>query len=105
MSLWDKGHANAALALALIHHLATSSNVPLDMVAGFFRRICDFLVIEFIPKCDSDARKLLTGRADIFAGYAREGSERGFSKVFVIVESLSMVNSDRVLCLMRLKGT
>ena len=69
-----------ALALALIHHLAISNNVPLLQVADFFAKIGKWLVIEFVPKSDSQVQKLLISREDIFPNYTREGFEAAFSR-------------------------
>jgi hypothetical protein len=52
MSLLQRAPADAALALALIHHLAIANNVPLEALEEFFRGICRWLVIEFVPKED-----------------------------------------------------
>ena len=64
-SVCDRGPVDLAFALALIHHLAISNNVPLARVADFFVDICKALIIEFVPKRDSQVRRLLASRADI----------------------------------------
>src|SRR5919109_2075597 len=45
-----RGPADLVLALALIHHLAISNNVPLPQLAAFFAESGQWLVIEFVPK-------------------------------------------------------
>ena len=55
------------LALAVIHHLAISNNVPLSQLANFFAERCKWLMIEFVPKADSQVRKLLASRENILA--------------------------------------
>jgi hypothetical protein len=62
MSLIDRGPADTILALALIHHLAISNNLPFRKVAHFLSQICRSLIIEFVPKCDSQVQKLLSSR-------------------------------------------
>jgi hypothetical protein len=52
MSFLDRGPADTILALALIHHLAISNNLPFDKLAEFFSGCCESLVIEFVPKSD-----------------------------------------------------
>ena len=54
------------LALALIHHLAISNNVPLDRLADFFASAGEHLIIEFVPKSDSQVQRLLATREDVF---------------------------------------
>jgi hypothetical protein len=49
-------------ALALIHHLAIFNNLPLNKISGFFGKICSSLIIEFVPKSDSQVQRLLSTR-------------------------------------------
>ena len=99
-SLIERGPADAVLALALIHHLAISNNLPLDRVAAFFSRICKWLIIEFVPKSDSQVQRLLQTREDIFPGYTRQGFEDAFDRYFAIQECVGIEDSDRTLYLM-----
>ncbi|MBA3259299.1 MAG: class I SAM-dependent methyltransferase [Gemmatimonadales bacterium] len=84
LSLEQRGPADAVLALALVHHLAIGHNLPLPKVAEFFARIARNLVIEFVPKSDSQVRRLLRNRPDIFPDYTREGFERAFGERFTV---------------------
>jgi hypothetical protein len=65
-SLLERAPADALLALALIHHLAIANNVPLPQLAEFFRSLGHWLIIEFVPKDDSQVQILLASRQDIF---------------------------------------
>ncbi len=96
----ERGHADTLLALALIHHLAISNNLPLDRIASFFREICNSLIIEFVPKRDSNVQRLLATRKDIFPNYTQEAFESEFSKLFSIEDSVNIRNSERTLYLM-----
>ncbi|MFP8873804.1 MAG: SAM-dependent methyltransferase, partial [Myxococcota bacterium] len=101
-SLAERGLPDAILALALVHHLVISNNVPLDRVSGFFAGLTDGLIIEFVPKSDERVRTLLATRPDIFPGYTREGFERAFAERWSIEEAAELEASDRVLyCLRR----
>jgi ribosomal protein L11 methylase PrmA len=95
-----RGPADMVLALALIHHLAISNNVPLLQVADFFAKIGRWLVIEFVPKSDSQVQKLLVSREDIFPAYTREGFEDAFKQRFKICEAVNVREAERVLYLM-----
>ena len=99
-SFEGRGPADMILALALIHHLAISNNVPLLQVADFFASIGKWLVMEFVPKSDSQVQKLLLSREDIFPNYTREGFENAFQQKFTIVEAVNLRESERVLYLM-----
>jgi hypothetical protein len=99
-SFGRRGPADLALALALIHHLAISNNVPLLQVADFLAKIAKWLVIEFVSKADSQVQKLLVSREDIFPNYTREGFESAFCQRFRIVEAVNLHESERILYLM-----
>jgi ribosomal protein L11 methylase PrmA len=100
MSLLERGPADMALALALIHHLAISNNVPLGRIAEFFHEICHSLIIEFVPKTDPKVQKLLSSREDIFAEYTQEAFQQEFGKHFTVQRSAPIEASDRILYLM-----
>jgi ribosomal protein L11 methylase PrmA len=103
MSLLDRGPADAVLALALIHHLAISNNVPLGMIAKFFHDTCESLIIEFVPKEDSQVKRLLATREDIFPNYTLEGFKASFEKYFEICDSVTIDDSCRTMFLMKKK--
>ncbi len=99
-SLLERGPADAVLALALIHHLAISNNVPLDALAAFFHQAGCWLIIEFVPKEDSQVQLLLASRLDIFAHYHQQGFEEAFGRYFKIHESVHLTDTGRILYLM-----
>lgn len=103
ISLLERGPADTVFAFALIHHLAISNNIPLDELADFFNRICKTLIIEFIPKSDSQVKKLLSAREDIFPNYTQSDFEREFNKYFSIRDSVKIRDSERTLYLMAKK--
>ncbi|HEX3047834.1 MAG TPA: SAM-dependent methyltransferase, partial [Bacillota bacterium] len=103
MSLAERGPADTMLALALIHHLAISNNTPLLKIAEFFSGICKTLIIEFVPKSDSQVQRLLATREDIFTDYHQPAFEREFGGVFNILDSRRIVDSERTLYLMENK--
>jgi len=102
-SFGRRGPADMALALAVIHHLAISNNVPLPQLADFFAETGKWLVIEFVPKSDSQVQKLLASREDIFPHYTREEFEAAFRDVFNIRAAVDVRESERVLYLMEKK--
>jgi len=96
-SLTERGPVDCAMALALIHHLAISNNVSLDQIAQFFAGISDHLIIEFVPKSDSQVKRLLNSREDIFANYHEDGFEAAFQKKFDIRRRQVVEGSHRTL--------
>ena len=99
-SLGERGPVDVVLALALIHHLAISNNVPFSQLAEFFYDMCHWLVIEFVPKSDSQVQKLLKSREDIFTQYAQGDFEEIFEERFDIREVVKVRESERYLYLM-----
>lgn len=104
MSLAERGPAELIMALALVHHLAISNNLPLAMIAAFLARNCRKLIIEFVPKTDSQVQRLLASRADIFPDYTQSGFEQAFSREFRILAAEKVRESERVLYLMEKAG-
>jgi len=103
-SVMGRGPADTVLALALIHHLAISNNVPLNRIAEFFSKICRSLIIEFVPKCDSQVQKLLMNREDIFDNYTQHSFEKDFNAFFDIIQRVDIVGSARILYLMKMRS-
>ena len=80
MSLSERGPTDLVMALALIHHLAIGNNVPIAMIVDFFAELTNWLIIEFVPKEDSQTKKLLASRRDIFEDYTLDKFESEFLK-------------------------
>lgn len=97
MSLLDRGPADLAFALAIVHHLAISNNLPLRRIAEFFSRSCNRLVIEFVPKSDSQVQRMLATREDIFGEYTQQAFEHEFARFFAIQDSIRISGSQRTL--------
>lgn len=104
MGVGARPRPDAILALALIHHLAISNNLPFRMIASFFSGLSDNLVIEFVPKSDSQVRKLLESRKDIFGAYDEASFAEEFSRFFTIVGKECVAGSERTLYRMKRTG-
>jgi len=102
-SFSDRGPVDMLLALALIHHLAISNNLPLESVAEFFAASAKWTVVEFVPKSDSQVQRLLATRKDIFDHYNEEGFEEAFTRYFSIIEKKPVSGSERTLYLLKKK--
>lgn len=96
----DRVPVDTVMALALIHHLAISNNLPFGNIAQFFAQLGKSLIIEFVPKTDSQVKKLLATREDIFPDYNQECFEGTFSQYFDIKKAQKISNSERTLYLM-----
>jgi ribosomal protein L11 methylase PrmA len=104
MSLAERGPAETVMALALIHHLAISNNLPFSMIAEFFARICQSLIIEFVPKEDSQVQRLLATREDIFPNYTQVDFEKEFGRWFTVTGKEPVKGSKRTVYLLKRKS-
>ena len=104
LSLAERGPVDAILALALIHHLAISNNVPLRRIAQYLSELGEWLIIEFVPKSDSQVQRLLANRADIFPDYQSAAYEQIFEERFVIQARVPIPGTERTLYLMQRRG-
>jgi len=101
ISLIERGPADTVFALALIHHLAISNNLPIVKIAEFFSSICRYLIIEFVPKDDSQIQRMLSTREDIFPDYTKDAFEKEFNKYFIIKKIEKIKDSKRMLYFMK----
>lgn len=99
-SLGERGPIDLVMALALIHHLAIANNLPLERVAASFADMANWLIIEFVPKMDSQVQRLLASRLDIFPEYTPEGFEQAFARYYSIKKTVPIPGSQRILYLM-----
>jgi len=102
-SLIERGPCDTAMALALVHHLAIGNNLPFDRIVDFLAGICKTLIIEFVPKSDSQVQRLLATREDIFPGYTQTGFEQAFASRFTTLASSPVRESQRAVYLMELR--
>ncbi len=98
-SLLERGKADCVMALALVHHLTISNNLPLVLIADYFSKLGKYLIIEFVPKSDSKVQTLLATREDIFPDYNSEGFEAAFEQRFQLIQKKSISGSERTLYL------
>ena len=100
-SLLQRVDSGAVMALALIHHLVIANNVPMHEVAAFFHRLASKLIIEFVPKEDSQVRRLLASREDIFPDYEITHFEQAFERHFSILEKRNVEDTLRTVFVMQ----
>jgi hypothetical protein len=103
MSIFERGPANTVVALALLHHLVISNNLPFGKIADFFSKICQWLIIEYIPKEDSQIQRLMSVRGDHFAEITKQNFEEKFLRHFMILQNRPVKDSCRIIYLMKNK--
>lgn len=104
-SLLQRGPADCAMALALIHHLCIGNNVPLGQAAAFFAQTCRHLIVEFVPKEDSMVARMLSSREDVFPDYNQAHFEAAFGAHFRIAAQSPVEDTRRTLYLMQARNT
>jgi hypothetical protein len=97
-SLLDRPKADLVLALALVHHLRISGQIPLARLAGFLAGLGNRLLIEFVPKDDPMAAAMLAHRKDVFEDYSLDGLLEAFGQRFELREAEPIPYSRRTLC-------
>jgi hypothetical protein len=96
--------ADLVVALALIHHLHFSNNIPLDKQADFFSGLSQkFLLIEFIPVEDEKIKIIAKRKNGDGHRYDARYFEDVFSRKFIIHRTHTLKNG-RSLYLMENKA-
>lgn len=94
------------MALALIHHITLSGNVPFEKSAEFFAKFSGTLIIEFPKRTDSWVESLLVRKREFinhFDFYNEAAFEVGFNQFFTIEKKEIVPGTKRVLYLMKRK--
>ena len=75
------------LALAVIHHMVITSNLPLAEVVSWFIELAPNGIIEFIPKQDPMVIEMLMNREDVFSDYYEANFRRlVLERAFIVAE-------------------
>jgi hypothetical protein len=99
--IFERGRPDLVLALALIHHFALAGNQPLENLAAFFDRIAPWLVIEFVPEDDPQAKSLRERTGGVHHRYDREHFEACMGRYFTILSNEIVSKTGRALYLLR----
>ncbi len=99
----DRTHSDVAMALALVHHLAISNNLPLGFIAQMFAEQAPYLIIEFVPATDEKCVQLLQQRTRTYPDYTESAFETAFGQYFEITDKQPIPTSERILYLMKKK--
>ena len=94
------------MALAVIHHITLSGNVPFDMSAHFFASFSKYLIIEFPKRDDSWVNRLLSTKGEFkshFDFYNIENFETTYFEYFDLVDKEDVRDSKRVLYFFKIK--
>ncbi len=99
MSMSERERPDCIMMLAVIHHMAISNNVPLELLAEWLSGMSDHLIIEFVPKSDIQVQRLLSSREDIFDRYTQEEFEASFARYWKLIAQKAVQGSERTIYL------
>jgi ribosomal protein L11 methylase PrmA len=100
-SLLERADPDVILALALVHHIAISRNVPLPMLLDLFAEMAPWAIVEFVPKEDPMVRHLLATRRDVFPTYTLDGFRAAVGERWTVVAEQAIEDSPRTLFLLQ----
>ncbi|SDF13815.1 hypothetical protein SAMN05421855_10686 [Ulvibacter litoralis] len=95
---------DVTMALALIHHITLSGNVPFEKSAAFFAKFSNQLIIEFPTREDSWVESLLVRKREFinhFDFYNEVNFEAGYKKYFSLEKKSIISGTKRILYLFK----
>ena len=104
-ALPDRGRPDLVLALALIHHVCISANVPVTEVVDWLASLGSALVVEFPTREDPMVKKLLAPKREgLHPDYELGFFERRLGEAFEVERSERLESGTRVLYFARPKS-
>ena len=98
----DRFRAELVVALALVHHLVLSGNVPVPDVAGHLAELSTrLLIIEFVPLEDEKAQELIRNKHRWHLPYDEHSFEQFFLEYFTIEKKSRVPGTERILYMMK----
>ena len=95
------------MALALIHHMTLSGNVPFEKSAAFFARFSKHLILEFPKREDSWVASLLVRKREFinhFDFYNETNFELAYQQYFIIEKKEQIPDSQRIMYFLKRKA-
>ncbi len=83
-TLEQRGRPDLVLALALVHHVVISANIPLGQFVAWLASLGSALVIEFVDREDDKVVQLLRNRSEQFPDYNPHTFEQALARHFTI---------------------
>jgi 2-polyprenyl-3-methyl-5-hydroxy-6-metoxy-1,4-benzoquinol methylase len=100
-SFIERAGFDLVTALALIHHLVLSKNIPVEDIAAFLAMVTHkFLIIEFVPLSDPKSQELIKNKTG-FHAYDETEFENAFANSFIWEKKQIIAGTGRILYLMR----
>ncbi|HKY31578.1 MAG TPA: SAM-dependent methyltransferase [Candidatus Polarisedimenticolia bacterium] len=96
-SLAQRGPAGMLLALALVHHLRVTANVPFEEMIPFLAAMGRRAIVEFVPRDDPMTRRILGGRDDPFHDFEPRRFEEILERRYVVKARQPLPGTGRTL--------
>lgn len=93
----ERSRPEIMFALAIVHHLSVTYNVPFAMIAQRLQQNGAELAIEYVDREDSQFKKLLRSKGDDYPHYTRENFEKSFYQWFDVIKKYDIPNAHRTL--------
>ncbi len=100
-SFLERAKGDMTLALALAHHLRIGGNWPISRIVDLLAGFAPSALVEFVPREDSQARRLLASREDIYGDWTLENFADALGHRFRKVRMMPISESLRTLILVR----
>jgi ribosomal protein L11 methylase PrmA len=88
---------DCVLALAIIHHICISANIPMREFISSIFSVAQKVVLEFVPKSDPMVQGLLTHRKDVFGDYTEENFLKYISEFAIINRQMRFHEGGRLI--------
>jgi SAM-dependent methyltransferase len=98
-NFFDRFRPECILALAFIHHLTISDNLPFEMSASFFSSKAKWLIIEFVGRDDSNVEFLLERKGLVSHPYSQQEFEKVYGLYYKTIKKIKIKGSERTMYL------
>lgn len=92
-----RGKPDLILALALIHHIVITANIPVAQFVAWLAELGGELIIEFVTRDDEMVKRLLLNKKDQYDDYGLERFEACLAEHYQIDEKLALGSGNRYL--------
>lgn len=100
----DRTKPGLVIALALIHHVRMSANIPTMMFLKWLRSLNSNVIIEFVLRSDEMVIKLLTNKSEKYEDYDIQRFEAEVAELFEVLDRKSLKGGDREIFMLRPKN-
>jgi hypothetical protein len=92
-----RGRPDLVLCLAVVHHLAITSNIPVHDFVDWLHELGARLVIEFPTPDDPMVKRLMLNKDQLYPDYCVDAFERALTARFVVHETITLPSGTRLL--------